>query len=123
MVFHDSRGAGLASAAAHPDVQKGALVDRRCWLVAFGLVAACLLVYAQTAHFQFVNYDDEAYVTQNPWVPAGLTKPGLVWAFTTVDYFYWQPLTWVSLMVDTQFFGAAPGPAHVHNVVLHILNA
>jgi hypothetical protein len=31
-------------------------------LVALGLVAAVLVVYAQTATFEFLLYDDDAYV-------------------------------------------------------------
>jgi len=91
--------------------------------VALALVAACLLVYGQAARFDFINYDDGAYVADNPPVRAGFTRAGLVWAFTTIDYFYWQPLTWLSHILDCQLFGVNPGPHHLHNVLLHTLNA
>ena len=49
-------------------------------------VVACLLglavaiVYGQVLGFEFVEWDDPTYVTENPSVQAGLTWRGLVWA-------------------------------------------
>ena len=53
----------------------------------------------------------------------GITAAGLRWAFTTIDYFYWQPLTWLSHMVDCQIFGLRPGWHHLVSLVFHIANA
>jgi tetratricopeptide (TPR) repeat protein len=44
-------------------------------------------------------------------------------AFTTIDYFYWQPVTWLSHMLDYQIFGATPAGPHVVNILLHVLNS
>ena len=96
---------------------------RRQTLVALALAAVCLLVFGQTIHFGFINYDDGAYVTENPWVVRGITAEGVRWAFTTLDYDYWQPLSWLSHMLDCQFFGLQPGGHHLTNVLLHALNA
>ncbi len=95
---------------------------RRRVLVALALAAACLLVYAQAARFQFINYDDNGYVTENPWVRAGFTAAGVRWAFTAVDYYYWQPLTWLSHMLDCQLFGLRPAGHHLTSVLFHIAN-
>jgi protein O-mannosyl-transferase len=92
-------------------------------LVAFALVSASLLVYAQVAHFEFINFDDNGYVTGNPWVRGGLTRAGVTWAFTSIDYFYWQPLTWLAHMLDCQWFGLNPGAHHMVSVAFHIINA
>ena len=50
---------------------------RRRMLVALALAAACLLIYGQCVRFDFINYDDGAYVTQNPMVAAGITPAGV----------------------------------------------
>jgi tetratricopeptide (TPR) repeat protein len=98
-------------------------MTRRDLIVAALLAAACLAVFGQAAHFDFINYDDNAYVTENPWVRGGLTRDGIVWAFTSIAYFYWQPVTWVSHMLDCQVFGVTPAGPHAVNVLLHILNS
>jgi len=76
-------------------------------------------------HHDFVNYDDDCYVTQNRQVQAGLTWHGLAWAFGHVhgDFTYWHPLTWVSHMADCQLFGLNPAGHHLVNLLLHALNS
>ena len=43
-------------------------------------------------------------------------------AFTDVDDYYWQPLTWLSHMIDCQLFGVRPGWHHLTSLLLHIAN-
>jgi tetratricopeptide (TPR) repeat protein len=95
---------------------------RRRLLIAFALAVACLLVFGQAVRFDFINYDDNAYVIENPHVRGGLTWDGVHWALTTIDYDYWQPLSWVSHMVDCQLFGLRPAGHHLVNVLLHTTN-
>jgi tetratricopeptide (TPR) repeat protein len=73
--------------------------------------------------FDFVNYDDPDYVTENPMVTHGLTLKGLGWAFTHFYASNWHPLTWMSHMIDCQIFGVTPGGPHVMNVLFHAANA
>ena len=96
---------------------------RRRVLVALALMAACLLVYGQAVRFDFINYDDNSYVTENPAVRAGFTAASVRWAFTTIDYFYWQPLTWLSHILDVQIFGLKAGGHHLTSVLVHSVNA
>jgi len=91
--------------------------------IVLALVAATLLVYSQVRAYDFINFDDNVYVLNNPHVSGGLTRDGVVWAFSTVDYFYWQPLTWLSHMLDCQLFGLRAGWHHLTNVLLHIANS
>ena len=98
-------------------------MKRRDLIVVFALTAACLIVFGQSARFDFINYDDNAYITENPWVSGGLTVKGVVWALTSIDYFYWQPATWISHMIDCQIFGLRPAGPHVVNLLLHIANS
>ena len=81
------------------------------------------LVFGQTLGHEFVNYDDAVYVYENPEVAGGLTLHGMVWALTHVHAFNWHPLTWVSHMLDCQFYGLNPGGHHLTNVLLHTLTA
>ena len=92
-------------------------------LVAAGLAAAILLVWFQLHSYDFINFDDDAYVYANPAVRAGLTRAGVRWALTTFDYFYWQPLTWLTHMADCQLFGLDAGRHHLGNVLLHACSA
>jgi tetratricopeptide (TPR) repeat protein len=82
-----------------------------------------LAVYGQTLHFDFVDLDDPYHVTHNPPVRAGLSLPGLRFAFGQLHAGYWIPLTWLSHMLDCQLYGLAPGGHHATNVALHALNA
>lgn len=87
------------------------------------LLLACLAIYAQVSDFAFVNFDDPDYVGRNPHVRNGLTADGIGWAFTSGYAANWFPLTWISHMLDCQFFGLASGPPHWTNVLLHALAA
>jgi protein O-mannosyl-transferase len=92
-------------------------------LIYFALLLATFAVYAQVRHFSFLNYDDPDYTTGNVHVRQGLTAQGLAWAFTSRDAANWFPVTWVSHMLDAQFFGLDSGWDHLHNVLLHALAA
>ena len=47
------------------------------------LVILCVGIYGQTLGFDFVLYDDDAYLLENPRIRAGLTLDNLRWALTT----------------------------------------
>ena len=98
-------------------------MKRSTIIIALALVAATALVYAQVRSYDFINFDDNVYVPDNPHVSGGLTWSGVAWAFSTVDYFYWQPLTWLSHMLDCELFGLRAGWHHLTNVLLHIANS
>ena len=83
------------------------------------LAAMVWVVFGQTLGFGFVNYDDNYYVYNNPIVEKGLTLPGILWAFTHVWAANWHPLTWLSHMLDCQFYGLNAGGHHLTNVLLH----
>ena len=87
------------------------------------LTLLILVVYAQVVSFDFVNFDDDDYVTDNRIVKAGITAAGTHWAFTSASSSNWHPLTWLSHMLDCQIYGLAAGGHHATNVVLHIIAA
>ena len=54
---------------------------RREVIICLGLAAITLAVFWPVSGHDFINIDDPDYVTQNPAVQAGLSGPGLRWAF------------------------------------------
>src|SRR5438046_2765334 len=78
------------------------------------------LVYEPVFHAQFIGFDDPDYVTANLHILSGITVANLRWAFVTNHTGYWHPVTWISLMLDSQFFGARAGAFHAVNLLLHV---
>ena len=92
-------------------------------IVCLLLFLATLAVFWQVKNHDFINLDDEQYVTQNPNVRAGLTFKGVAWSFTTAYADFWHPLTWLSHMLDWQLFGPWAGGHHLTSLILHAANA
>lgn len=93
------------------------------WGCALALVAASLVAFQPIVANDFITFDDDIYVTRNPFVQAGLTRDGARWAFTPdgSGVHYWHPLTWLSLMADVEAFGASPQAIHSVNLALHAI--
>ncbi len=92
------------------------------------MVAICIAlagitwtVFGQTLRHDFINYDDDLYVYENPKVVFGLTRPAILWAFTHAHAGTWHPLTSLSHMLDCQVYGLNAGGHHFTNVLLHTL--
>ena len=83
------------------------------------LTALVGVVFGGTLRHDFVNYDDPEYVVNNPWVIRGLTFKGVLWAFTHSYSSNWHPLTWISHMLDCQWFDLNPAGHHYTSVALH----
>ncbi|MGD9781534.1 MAG: hypothetical protein AB7V14_05190 [Kiritimatiellia bacterium] len=82
-----------------------------------------LVLFAPAVGFDFINYDDDRYVYDNPRVTGGPTVENLRWAFTAVHEDWWLPVLWISYMLDSALLGKAPGGYHLVNVLLHAANA
>ena len=83
------------------------------------LLLAVVLVFGQSLRHEFINCDDPLYVYTTPQVTDGLSLDSVGWAFTTTRAGNWHPLTWLSLMVDGQLYGALPWGYHLTNLLLH----
>jgi tetratricopeptide (TPR) repeat protein len=83
------------------------------------LAAITFAVFGQTLRHEFIDFDDRAYVYENPMVAQGLTLKGIAWAFTHVHSANWHPLTWLSHDLDCQLYGMNPAGHHLTNVLLH----
>ncbi|HUN54594.1 MAG TPA: tetratricopeptide repeat protein [Smithella sp.] len=86
------------------------------------MVALILFVYWPVQSYNFINYDDQGYVTSNDLVRTGFTRNNLLEAFSNHYLGNWHPLTMVSHMLDWQLYGSHAGGHHWTNVIIHILN-
>ena len=90
-------------------------------LIYIVLAVVTLAVFWQVNQFDFV-FDDVVYVTENIHIQSGITLDGFRWAFSTKYTGLWNPLVWLSLMVDYQLYGLNAGGYHLANRILHILS-
>jgi cytochrome c-type biogenesis protein CcmH/NrfG len=87
------------------------------------LIAATLAVYLRAVRFDFINIDDVEYVLRNSFVNRGLTLKGVSLAFSSYYAANWHPVTWLSHMLDVQFYDLRPSGHHLTSVLLHTANA
>jgi Flp pilus assembly protein TadD len=95
---------------------------RRDVLICLFLIVITLAVYWQVRNHEFISYDDDVYVIENPHVQAGLTRQAIIWSFTTTHVANWHPLTWLSHLMDCQLYGLNPSGHHLTNVLFHLVN-
>ena len=94
------------------------------WTIGLGLALLTLVLYWPALEHDFVDFDDGAYVFQNETIKQGVTWDGLRWAFTRLhgEHTYWHPVTWVSHMLDVEWFGLNPMGHHLISLVWHAAN-
>jgi hypothetical protein len=89
------------------------------------LVALVWAAYSPVWENDFVDFDDEPFITRNDPVRAGLAQ--WRWALFNAEPPYRMPLTWLTLQFDVELSGwVGPGSAgplagivHAHNLVWH----
>jgi len=96
--------------------------NNRSLLICLALTLATAAVFYQVCTYDFVNYDDQIYVYENPNIQAGITLKAIKWAFTANYANFWHPLTLLSHMLDWQLFGSNAGGHHLTNLIFHIAN-
>lgn len=97
--------------------------DRKSTYIVFALlILVTLAIYGQVRGFEFLNFDDGVYVVENARVQGGLTFDNMLWALTALDVESWQPLVWLSLMLDYELYGLQAGGFHMTNLILHLLS-
>jgi len=85
------------------------------------LLLVTAAVYSPVRNFEFVNLDDDVYVTVNPHLQDGLSPDGVKWAVLSTDQGYWFPVTRLSYLADFRFSGLRAGPYHLTNLAFHLL--
>lgn len=122
---------GLLTACADPTLSAGAQPPASpargsaTWplCIMLLLVGAVFAAYAHVLHCDFLPFDDDSHVRENPLLKGGLTWSNVAAAFTGFQASLWVPLTWISLMLDVSVFGMNPGAMHAMNALLHAANA
>jgi len=92
------------------------------WLVSAVLWMATLALFWPVAHFEFIDFDDPTYVTDNAMVQQGLTAESVRWGLTASVCANWHPLTLYSHMLDCQLYGLNAGKHHITNLLFHAVN-
>jgi Tfp pilus assembly protein PilF len=92
------------------------------WPLAAGLALLTVAAYAPLWRNDFIDLDDELYITGNPAVRQGFTAEGFRWAWSTEGFATanWHPLTWLSLQLDAHLFGLSPAAFHGQNLFWHL---
>ena len=95
--------------------------DKKALIIAI-LCVVTFLCFSYTRHNQFTNWDDDWYVTNDPYIKA-LTAENLKIIFTQdITRNNYHPLCMLSLAINYYFSGMNPAPYYLTNVAIHILN-
>ncbi|HXC35376.1 MAG TPA: hypothetical protein VNV43_05840, partial [Candidatus Acidoferrales bacterium] len=86
------------------------------------LAVVTFAAFASVSQSSFIVFDDGTYVFSNNAVQNGVTWTGIKWAFQNFDASNWHPVTWLSHMLDCQFFALDPAGPHLTNLAFHIAN-
>ena len=90
------------------------------YLIILFLMVASGVVFSRIVGNGFIYYDDNTFITENTHIQSGINRASIQWAFTTFHLSYWNPLTWLSHMLDWRLFGAYAGGHHLVGLLLHI---
>lgn len=81
-----------------------------------------MMSFVNSVHAEFVNWDDDVYVVNNPLVQK-FSAGNIEKMFTQTYYYAWIPLTLLSHAVDFAVWEWNAKGHHLTNVVLHSANA
>ena len=90
------------------------------YIVVISLIVVSFIAYGRILGNGFINFDDIQYITENNHIKSGINPESIKWAFSSVELFYWHPLTWLSHMLDWSLFKEHAGGHHLINLLLHI---
>lgn len=105
-----------------PDLNQSSILDKYTWLSWVLLILPVILIYGQTLSFDFTNWDDDEYVTQNLLIQ-NLSWQSVQEIFGEFYYLMYIPLTLLSYAVEFYIVKDSPALFHATNVVLHVANA
>jgi protein O-mannosyl-transferase len=90
------------------------------YLIIIILTVVSLAAFGRIAGNDFINFDDTGYIIDNLNIKSGFNYESIKWAFSSLSFYYWQPLTWLSHMLDWSLFGANASGHHLVSLFLHI---
>jgi tetratricopeptide (TPR) repeat protein len=86
-----------------------------------GISVLVVIAYAQVIGHDFVNFDDQMYVLENPFLDWGLTLGGVIQDFASPYHQNWIPITAVSYRIDWALYGKDAAGYLITNVIIHLL--
>src|SRR6185436_15456463 len=87
------------------------------------LFAAVCVVFFGATRGEFLSWDDDINITDNPHV-RGLTGENLHWMFTDTEYVRrYMPLGWLGWACQSQWLGENAAAYHFGNILFHALSA
>jgi len=95
-------------------------------LVCAALAILTTVTYWSLKDCSFIDLDDFLYVYENSYVQSGLNANSIAHAFSAELVKLtgnWHPVTWLSLMLDSQIFGPTPSGYHLVNLLFHVMSA
>lgn len=87
------------------------------------LLGLTVISYGQVFQAGFIDFDDPTLLVQNERVRSGFSTDNIEWAFTALHGGTWQPLVWLSYMLDSELYGSSPAGFHLTNLLLHLGSA
>ncbi len=94
---------------------------RTLW-IAVALAVAVVAAYLPALDGEFLGWDDNLYVTENPHIRDGLSAETVRAVVSTVHTGNWIPLTWLSHALDLELYGLEPRGHHATALALHVAN-
>lgn len=88
--------------------------------LAIALFCSCFILYWPVRDHEFV-WDTVQFVLENPWLRDPSSEDWIA-MFTQAHAANWQPLIWVSHVIDFELFGDDAGLHHLSNVFYHAIN-
>ena len=98
------------------------LQRHRTWWQSSLLVLLGLAVFWPSVDFDFVNWDDPAYLEHNDLIK-GWSWQNLKGIATEVVTRNYAPLTIFSFLIEHTLWGLNPAGYHITNIILHAINA
>jgi len=127
---HPSQAVDERATEGTPFHEEGSITesttDRGQWTrsaVVGGLILLVLVSFGRVLWNDFVTFDDPLFVLMNRNVNTGLSWSGFIWAFTHFHTSQWQPVTWLSHMLDCQLYGLEPMGHHLSSLIIHLLSS
>lgn len=98
--------------------------SRSVWVAAGIVSAVALSVYLPALKGEFVNWDDDLFITRNATL-GGLTPQHIAMVLTnkTASSTWYTPLTGLRWCITYQFCGLSPFGFHLANVLFHAVDA
>lgn len=92
------------------------------WAVLGLILLAVWAAYSPTLSAEFINYDDDVYITENP-VIRDLNSANVKYIFSNYYYNQYSPVAMAIMGMEVKLFGLEARPLKAMAILLHALNA